>query len=44
MAKSDYIMWVDADDIVDERSQKFLNEFKKEEISEEGTKTILAGG
>lgn len=33
MAKSDYIMWVDADDIVDERSQKFLNEFKKEEIN-----------
>lgn len=34
MATSDYIMWVDADDIVDEKSQKWLKQFKKDKLSE----------
>ena len=33
-AKCDYIMWVDADDVVDEKSQKWLCEFKEQHLAE----------
>lgn len=35
-AKCDYIMWVDADDVVDEETQNWLCEFKKKELSKYG--------
>lgn len=33
MATSDYIMWIDADDVIDESSQKYLLEFKQKDLS-----------
>jgi len=33
MATGDYLMWVDADDIVDEKSQEFLQRFKENDLA-----------